>query len=78
MYGGYLVRIRPNLAKFLANCNTMFDVILFTAADGSVKCLIYFFSYFFLFFFSFVLFAFVLVLAKVTRPAKCHAFLANG
>jgi len=36
MYGGYLVRIRPGLGKFLALCNAKYDVILFTAADGSV------------------------------------------
>eukprot|EP00485_Elphidium_margaritaceum_P008375 CAMPEP_0202690832 /NCGR_PEP_ID=MMETSP1385-20130828/5721_1 /ASSEMBLY_ACC=CAM_ASM_000861 /TAXON_ID=933848 /ORGANISM="Elphidium margaritaceum" /LENGTH=914 /DNA_ID=CAMNT_0049346147 /DNA_START=24 /DNA_END=2768 /DNA_ORIENTATION=+ len=36
MYGGYLVRIRPGLAQFLALCNAKYDVILFTAADGSV------------------------------------------
>eukprot|EP01083_Nonionella_stella_P003537 10187_1 len=36
MYGGYLVRIRPGLAQFLSLCNSKYDVILFTAADGSV------------------------------------------
>ena len=36
MYGGYLVRIRPDLGEFLSRCNAKFDVILFTAADGSV------------------------------------------
>ena len=36
MYGGYLVRIRPGLGKFLSLCNAKYDVILFTAADGSV------------------------------------------
>lgn len=36
MYGGYLVRIRPDLGQFLSRCNAKYDVILFTAADGSV------------------------------------------
>lgn len=36
MYGGYLVRIRPGLGQFLSLCNAKYDVILFTAADGSV------------------------------------------
>ena len=36
MYGGYLVRIRPGLGQFLSLCNGDYDVILFTAADGSV------------------------------------------
>ncbi len=33
MYGGYLVRIRPDLRQFLSFCNSKYDVILFTAAD---------------------------------------------
>jgi len=36
MYGGYLVRMRPGLGQFLSLCNAKYDVILFTAADGSV------------------------------------------
>ncbi|ETO15329.1 hypothetical protein RFI_22031, partial [Reticulomyxa filosa] len=36
MHGGYLVRIRPHLAEFLYQCNQWYDVVLFTAADGSV------------------------------------------
>ena len=38
MWGGYLVRKRPNLADFLLCCNELFDnIVLFTGADGSVK-----------------------------------------
>ena len=36
MYGGYLVRLRPDLAEFLLKCEAIYDIILFTAADGSV------------------------------------------
>ena len=36
MTGGYLVRIRRDLAIFLAHASTKYDIFLFTAADGSV------------------------------------------